>query len=224
MNKHITYLAVAAIAVTSVPFLSSCRIVKVKKNVETITRRLDLKDFNKIEVNGACDLEYTQGPYSVTVTMPKEIGENVITSVNDSLLKIEDDHHGSFSARNRKITVIVSAPDISLLRVNGAGDVDIKNIDTQVLYMESNGAGDIDIDDSKIANNTVTINGAGKVDMDKIQGETLTINVNGAGKVDVKGEYEHAFINLAGASFADISELKCNDMHTQSSGASKIEK
>ena len=50
MNKHITYLAVAAIAVTSVPFLSSCRIVKVKKNVETITRRLDLKDSNKIEV------------------------------------------------------------------------------------------------------------------------------------------------------------------------------
>ena len=95
MNKHITYLAVAAIAVTSVPFLSSCRIVKVKKNVETITRRLDLKDFNKIEVNGACDLEYTQGPYSVTVTMPKEIGKNVITSVNDSLLKIEDRCFGS---------------------------------------------------------------------------------------------------------------------------------
>ena len=219
MNMHLTYLAVAAIAVSSVPFLSSCRIVKVKKNVETITRRLDLKDFNKIEVNGACDLEYTQGPYSVTVTMPKEIGENVITGVNDSLLKIEDDHHGSFSARNRKITVIVSAPYISLLRVNGAGDVDIKNIDTPVLYMESN-----DIDDSKIANNTVTINGAGKVDMDKIQGGTLTINVNGAGKVDVKGEYEHAFINLAGASFADITELKCNDLHTQSSGASKINK
>ena len=203
MNKHITYLAVAAIAVSSVPFLSSCRIVKVKKNVETITRRLDLKDFNKI--------------------IPKEVEDNISVGVTDSLLKVEDTR-AKFTTRTRKITARISAPVLSLLRTSGAVNVDIKNIDVTNLYVESNGAGDIDITDSRINNGTITINGAGKLDSEKIQGETLTINVNGAGKVDVKGEYEHAFINLAGASFADISELKCNDMHTQSSGASKIEK
>lgn len=223
MNKHITYLAVAAIAVSSVPFLSSCRIVKVKKNVETITRRLDLKDFNKIEMNGAYDLEYTQGPYSVTLIIPKEVEDNISVGVTDSLLKVEDTR-AKFTTRTRKITARISAPVLSLLRTSGAVNVDIKNIDVTNLYVESNGAGDIDITDSRINNCTITINGAGKLDSEKIQGETLTINVNGAGKVDVKGEYEHAFINLAGASFADISELKCNDMHTQSSGASKIEK
>lgn len=223
MNKHITYLAVAAIAVSSVPFLSSCRIVKVKKNVETITRRLDLKDFNKIEMNGAYDLEYTQGPYSVTLIIPKEVEDNISVGVTDSLLKVEDTR-AKFTTRTRKITARISAPVLSLLRTSGAVNVDIKNIDVTNLYVESNGAGDIDITDSRINNGTITINGAGKLDSEKIQGETLTINVNGAGKVDVKGEYEHAFINLAGASFADISELKCNDMHTQSSGASKIEK
>lgn len=223
MNKHITYLAVAAIAVSSVPFLSSCRIVKVKKNVETITRRLDLKDFNKIEVNGACDLEYTQGPYSVTLIIPKEVEDNISVGVTDSLLKVEDTR-AKFTTRTRKITARISAPVLSLLRTSGAVNVDIKNIDVTNLYVESNGAGDIDITDSRINNGTITINGAGKLDSEKIQGETLTINVNGAGKVDVKGEYEHAFINLAGASFADITELKCADMHTTSSGASKIEK
>lgn len=223
MNKHITYLAVAAIAVSSVPFLSSCRIVKVKKNVETITRRLDLKDFNKIEMNGAYDLEYTQGPYSVTLIIPKEVEDNISVGVTDSLLKVEDTR-AKFNTRTRKVTARISAPDLSLLRTSGAVNVDIKNIDVTNLYVESNGAGDIDFTDSRITNGTITINGAGKLDSEKIQGETLTINVNGAGKVDVKGEYEHAFINLAGASFADISELKCNDMHTQSSGASKIEK
>lgn len=223
MNKHITYLAVAAIAVSSVPFLSSCRIVKVKKNVETITRRLDLKDFNKIEMNGAYDLEYTQGPYSVTLIIPKEVEDNISVGVTDSLLKVEDTR-AKFTTRTRKITARISAPVLSLLRTSGAVNVDINNIDVTNLYVESNGAGDIDITDSRINNGTITINGAGKLDSEKIQGETLTINVNGAGKVDVKGEYEHAFINLAGASFADISELKCNDMHTQSSGASKIEK
>lgn len=223
MNKHITYLAVAAIAVTSVPFLSSCRIVKVKKNVETITRRLDLKDFNKIEMNGAYDLEYTQGPYSVTLIIPKEVEDNISVGVTDSLLKVEDTR-AKFNTRTRKVTARITAPDLSLLRTSGAVNVDIKNIDVTNLYVESNGAGDIDFTDSRITNGTITINGAGKLDSEKIQGETLTINVNGAGKVDVKGEYEHAFINLAGASFADITELKCNDLHTQSSGASKIEK
>ena len=223
MNKHIAYLAVAAIAVTSVPFLSSCRIVKVKKNVETITRRLDLKDFNKIEMNGAYDLEYTQGPYSVTLIIPKEIEDNISVGVTDSLLKVEDTR-AKFNTRTRKVTARITAPDLSLLRTSGAVNVDIKNIDVTNLYVESNGAGDIDITDSRINNGTITINGAGKLDSEKIHGETLTINVNGAGKVDVKGEYEHAFINLAGASFADITELKCNDLHTQSSGASKIEK
>lgn len=223
MNKHIAYLAVAAMAVTSVPFLSSCRIVKVKKNVETITRRLDLKDFNKIEMNGAYDLEYTQGPYSVTLIIPKEIEDNISVGVTDSLLKVEDTR-AKFNTRTRKVTARITAPDLSLLRTSGAVNVDIKNIDVTNLYVESNGAGDIDITDSRINNGTITINGAGKLDSEKIHGETLTINVNGAGKVDVKGEYEHAFINLAGASFADITELKCNDLHTQSSGASKIEK
>lgn len=223
MNKHITYLAVAAIAVSSVPFLSSCRIVKVKKNVETITRRLDLKDFNKIEMNGAYDLEYTQGPYSVTLIIPKEVEDNISVGVTDSLLKVEDTR-AKFTTRTRKITARISAPVLSLLRTSGAVNVDIKNIDVTNLYVESNGAGDIDITDSRINNGTITINGAGKVDSEKIQGETLTINVNGAGKVDIDGEYEHAFINLAGASFADITELKCADMHTTSSGASKIEK
>jgi hypothetical protein len=223
MNKHITYLAVAAIAVSSVPFLSSCRIVKVKKNVETITRRLDLKDFNKIEMNGAYDLEYTQGPYSVTLIIPKEVEDNISVGVTDSLLKVEDTR-AKFNTRTRKVTARISAPDLSLLRTSGAVNVDIKNIDVTNLYVESNGAGDIDFTDSRITNGTITINGAGKLDSEKIQGETLTINVNGAGKVDVKGEYEHAFINLAGASFADITELKCADMHTTSSGASKIEK
>lgn len=223
MNKHITYLAVAAIAMTSVPFLSSCRIVKVKKNVETITRRLDIKDFNKIEMNGAYDLEYTQGPYSVTLIIPKEVEDNISVGVTDSLLKVEDTR-AKFTTRTRKITARISAPVLSLLRTSGAVNVDIKNIDVTNLYVESNGAGDIDITDSRINNGTITINGAGKLDSEKIHGETLTINVNGAGKVDVKGEYEHAFINLAGASFADITELKCNDLHTQSSGASKIEK
>lgn len=223
MNKHITYLAVAAIAVSSVPFLSSCRIVKVKKNVETITRRLDLKDFNKIEMNGAYDLEYTQGPYSVTLIIPKEVEDNISVGVTDSLLKVEDTR-AKFTTRTRKITTRISAPVLSLLRTSGAVNVDINNIDVTNLYVESNGAGDIDITDSRINNGTITINGAGKLDSEKIHGETLIINVNGAGKVDIDGEYEHAFINLAGASFADISELKCNDLHTQSSGASKIEK
>lgn len=223
MNKHITYLAVAAIAVSSVPFLSSCRIVKVKKNVETITRRLDLKDFNKIEMNGAYDLEYTQGPYSVTLIIPKEVEDNISIGVTDSLLKVEDPR-ARLNTRTRKITARISAPVLSLLRTSGAVNVDIKNIDVTNLYVESNGAGDIDITDSRINNGTITINGAGKLDSEKIHGENLIIYVNGAGKVDINGEYEHAFINLAGASFADITELKCADMHTTSSGASKIEK
>lgn len=224
MNKHITYMAVAAIALASAPGLSSCKIVKVKENVETITRQLDLKDYDKIEMNGAYDLEYTQGPYSVTLIIPKEVEDNISVGVTDSLLKVEDSRRGKFSSRTRKVTARISAPDLSLLRINGAGDVDIKNIDVTNLYVESNGAGDIDITDSRINNATITINGAGKVDSEKIQGETLTINVNGAGKVDIDGEYEHAFVNLAGASFADITGLKCNDLHTQSSGASKIKK
>lgn len=224
MKKYIAYLAVAAIAISCMPFLSSCRIVKAKKNVNMISSQLDLKDFNKIEMVGTFDLEFSQGPYAVTLIMPEEVGNNVVTNVTDSLLKIEDTLRGSLNWQNRKIMLRVSAPDLSLLRINGAADVDIKNIDIPELYIESNGAGDVDIEDSRIVRNTITLNGAGKVETEKLRGETLTVNVNGSGKVDFNGEYQHAYINLSGASFADITELKCTDIHTTTSGAAKIEK
>jgi hypothetical protein len=185
----------------------------------------DLKDFDKIEINGHADVNFTQSSvYEVTVRTQENVLDYLDYKVEGTTLVIETKDHRS--VRAEKYDLVIQAPALKRIEVNGAADFDIKSglVSEDDLRIEVNGAGDLTFNDIRCKDLTVEVNGAADAELTRIEVGKLKVEVNGAGDAEVSGHAAEASFAVNGAGGIDARGLKVDgEVRKHTSGLAKIQ-
>lgn len=196
----------------------------IKGEGPVITKSFDLKDFDRIVINGQADATFTQADtYEVTLRAQENVFDYVDYRVEGTtlILELKDKR----TVRSTDFDVTLKAPALKGLEINGAADFDIpsglKSDDD--LRIEVNGAGDLTFNAVRCNNLTIQANGAADVDLTDINVQRLKVDVNGAGDVIVEGEAADADLSVNGAGDIDASGLKvAGKVSKHAAGLAKI--
>ena len=116
----------------------------IKGEGPVITKSFDLKDFDRIVINGQADAVFTQSDtYEVTLRAQENVFDYVDYRVEGTtlILELKDKR----TVRSTDFDVTLKAPMLKGIEINGAADFDIpaglKSDDD--LKIEVNGAGDL---------------------------------------------------------------------------------
>ena len=197
----------------------------IKGEGAVIGKFLDFKDFDSIVINGHADVTFIQSSiYEVQVSTQENIFEWLDYKVDGTTLIIETKDHREIRAT--KYDLVIQAPELKKLTVNGASDfnIDALRMDGD-LDVEVNGAGDLDFDRITCNNFTVEVNGAADANLTSIDIlKSLTVKVNGAGDVDVTGNAMSASFEVNGAGDINAKGLKvAGEVSKHTSGLAKIQ-
>ncbi len=181
----------------------------IKGEGPVISKSFDLKDFDRIVINGQADAVFTQSDtYELTLRAQENVFDYVDYRVEGTtlILELKDKR----SVRSTEFEVTLKAPALKGLEINGAADFDIpaglKSDDD--LQIEVNGAGDLTFNGVRCNNLSIQANGAADVDLTAIDVQNLKVDVNGAGDVNVEGNAADANLSVNGAGDIDASGLK----------------
>lgn len=227
--KNIIYIAVATLMCTSCFHVNtnwSGGKNAVKGEGDVISKTFeDLKDFDKIEINGQADVNFTQSSvFEVTVRTQENVLDYLDYKVVGSTLVIETKDHRPVRAETYDL--VIQAPALKRIEVNGAADFDIPGGLTSGddLKIVVNGAGDLTFDSVRCADLTIEVNGAADLDLDDIEVAKLKVEVNGAGDAQISGSAAEADFEVNGAGGINASGLKvAGKVSKHASGLAKIQ-
>lgn len=115
---------------------------------------------------------------------------------------------------------MLKATNLQSLRVEGAGKVEIDDITTDFLFIESNGASDIK--GKGIADELdISISGASSLNLDNVISQKATVNAGGVCRVNIHVK-ENLVINSGGISQINYSGSPAN-VETRSGGFSRVQ-
>ncbi len=152
--------------------------------------------FKAVEFNGVGQVDVTAGQdQSVTLIASKNTLDQIVTEVEDGTLKIKWD-----SARDRhswlwrfvmpddhdrdKVTVKITAPQVTKVGVSGAAQVNARNIEGERVEFAVSGAAKIRAN-GKADKLTLSISGAGDADLDHLEVKDAVVSIAGVGKAQV---------------------------------------
>ena len=185
----------------------------------------DLKDFDKVEINGHADVTFTQTPgYEVTLSTQANVFDYLDYQVVGSTLVIETKDHRSIRAE--KYDLVIKAPALKRIEVNGAADFDIPDGLTSEddLKIIINGAGDLTFAAIRCKDLTVEVNGAADAELTGLEVGMLKVEVNGAGDAEISGHAAEASFAVNGAGGIDARGLKvAGEVSKRASGLAKIQ-
>jgi hypothetical protein len=138
--------------------------------------------FTSISTNGAFTIEVTcQKDQSLEVEGDDNILEYVTSDVSGNILRLDNTKHYSTS---EPVKFTISVPNLDGLSVNGAGHVEIKNLNNDKIEIDTNGAPNIVVS-GKTKVIDVGENGAGKIDALNLHASRGVVDTRGAGRVDL---------------------------------------
>ena len=184
----------------------------------------DLKDFDAIEINGQADVTFTQSAaYEVTLHTQENILDYVDYHLEGTTLVIQLKDRRT--ARVEKYDLVIQAPDLRKIEVNGAADLKMPaGLRTEGdLAVEVNGAGDLDFAGIRCNSLKMTANGAADITASALDVQSLKVEVNGAGDVNLDGQAGDASLSVNGAGDIDARNLKvAGKVSKHASGLAKI--
>ena len=184
----------------------------------------DLKDFDAIEINGQADVTFTQSAaYEVTLHTQENILDYVDYHLEGTTLVIQLKDHRT--ARAEKYDLVIQAPDLRKIEVNGAADLKMPaGLRTEGdLAVEVNGAGDLDFAGIRCNSLKMMANGAADITASALDVQSLKVEVNGAGDVNLDGQAGDASLSVNGAGDIDARNLKvAGKVSKHASGLAKI--
>lgn len=189
---------------------TSCRIKTIEEKGPKVTKEIDQKDFDKIQVSGSAEIVFEQDSvYSIKVSATEKDMKLLKISVEDSTLIITNNNNGKVQfGKSPKYKLYITSPDMKLLDIAGAGDFVAKNIVTTDFTANIKGAGDIDIQSITAENINIDIRGAGDVEANLKDCGDVVIDVKGAGDVELSGNARSLTKHISGAGDIDTDHLR----------------
>ena len=185
----------------------------------------DLKDFDKIVINGHSDVVFTQSPtYEVTLHTQENILDYIDYRVEGTTLILETKNKRTVRAERYDLTI--QAPALKGIEVNGAADFDIPNgmVTEDNFKIQVNGAGDLAFNAIRCNDISIQVNGASDVELTGIAVRNLKVEINGAGDATIGGSAAEASFSVNGAGGIDARDLKvAGEVSKHVSGLAKIQ-
>jgi len=160
----------------------SVRFAEISGSGKRELQKRSVAPFTSISTEGAFTIEVTcQKDQSLEVEGDDNVLQYVTAEVNGNVLRLKNTKNYSIS---EPVKFTISVPNLEGLSVNGAGHVEVKNLNNDKFEIDTNGAPNI-----IISGNTKVIdvgeNGAGKIDALKLHASRGVVDAKGAGRVDL---------------------------------------
>lgn len=193
---------------------------------KVVTRDLDLKDFQQININGAVRVEFTQDSlYSVQAYGNEKAIDAYSVKVSGGLLFVSyPEKNGKINKNTPSITLRIAAPLCKKVEVSGACEFVQQGVveQSESLTIEVNGAGDIDLSQMTVGDLKISVSGAGDVDLQDVK-STGDVDVSIVGAGDTKGSVEAKNISLTVKGAGDGKmQVCCNRLLVNCAGAGDI--
>lgn len=141
----------------------------------------DLEEFSRIVIKGAMDIEVEVGKnQSVEVFADRDYLSNVETYVRGDTLYLSQEGRRWHSV---DVDIEIQVRNLDSIRLEGAADIDVINIDSDNFELEIDGAGDVTLEGT-CGSLTIEINGAGDIDAEDLKCKSVDATINGAGDID----------------------------------------
>ena len=145
-------------------------------------QKRNVASFTSISAEGAFTIEVTcQKDLSLEVEGDDNVLEFVTTDVGSNILRLKNTKNYS---TNEPVKFRISVPNLEGLSVNGAGHIEIKNMNNDKFEIDTNGAPNI-----VVSGNTKVIdvgaNGAGKIDAHNLHASRGVVDSKGVSRIDL---------------------------------------
>jgi hypothetical protein len=189
-NKYLFPLATLLILSA---LLSACQIpfFNLQRGTgDIITETRDVAGFNKIRLDGAGRLLIKQGAAeSLVIEAEENVMDELTSEVNGDTLVLgfKDRPWWRSILPTRPIVYDLTVIDLNELTLNGAGDLEIQNLDTNSFE--------------------ITMNGAGQINVEELKADALIVHIAGTGTVAADGEANSQSISIDGAGNYQAGDL-----------------
>ena len=156
--------------------------------------------FTKGEMNGSLDLKLTvtAGEARYKLEGDKQRMGYVDIAIVEGVLIVKE-RPAHVAVMMGKVTVIVHAPRIEAVTLNGSGNAELRGNFGDALSLVVEGAGNVDVA-GEAATLQTTINGSGNIKAGDLQSENASVTINGSGRVELTVTRSlHATITGTGA-------------------------
>ena len=216
---------------------------RIKESKHYVKKEIKVGDFDKIVVNGSAGITYTQkaGKPKVNIHTSDNIAE--VLDIHEKGGTLYVSFKKGYSVSYTKLEINVSSANLHEATLNGSGDIDLGNLDTNgSLRIQLNGSGDIDgkavhcTDDTvSLAGSgdivfgsmdcrklTATVAGSGDVVLNAVKAASTQASVAGSGDLTLRGETVEARCSVAGSGDLNASGLKAKSVHASVAGSGDV--
>ncbi|GJL95976.1 MAG: hypothetical protein DHS20C05_23810 [Hyphococcus sp.] len=160
------------------------------KDKDTVTRTLDLKGFEKIDVAGVYDLDIRVGPdFSIELSGPDYEMSRVESSVEKGVLRL-DQREASRSEKKRwrnkrqGVDAVITLPNLTALEISGVVEGTAQGISTETFEVDISGVGEIELS-GECGELDANVSGVGDLDAEELKCRNVEIRLSGVGDASV---------------------------------------
>ena len=161
--------------------VAGCHVGGIMGNGHVVTDTRSISDFSEIEANGGFQIEWRNGPPSLSITTDENLLHYIGNENEDHRLRL---HSRGNLWSSHGIKVVVSSTTRTGARLTGAARLSAKQLSGNSFAIESTGATRIELDGA-VDELVTDMTGASKLDADSLQTKTAEISSTGASKAEV---------------------------------------
>jgi hypothetical protein len=162
-------------------FATGCHVGGIMGNGHIVTDTRPVTDFSEIEADGSFQIEWRNGPPSLSINTDQNLLPHITAEDIDHRLRL---HSRGNIWSSHGIKVAISSPVRSGAKLTGAARLTANQLSGHSFAIESNGAAKIHLDGA-VDDLVTDMTGASKLEAESLQTKTAEISSTGASKAEV---------------------------------------
>lgn len=207
---------------------SSCNIVRVNGEGDSVKEIFNLEQFSKVALNGSMDVNIIEGDRQrVEVIGQSNIIELLSQKVENGKWRIG--FRESIIGNYDDITVNITIPNIETVSISGSGSIDLDGFNSiGQLAAAVSGSGDLTLQNiGSVDQLAAKVSGSGQVRLKDLPNlNRVSLSISGSGKVIGEGKLgktEDLNINIGGSGKVEGYQISSANCNVSISGSGKCE-
>ena len=219
MARRISGLVMLTLAVAAAALLAGCGGVPTVGSGSPVSKQYDFKDFSRLEVGYAFDVQITRGDtYRVEVTVDDNLVDHLRVEQNGSTVRIALDNVLSLGGTTRRATIVM--PQLAALDLSGASRGDVSGFTAQKAFAAKiSGASTVTLSNVGASTTRLNLSGASKANGD-LKADRLDAIASGASQATLSGLSASGTLDASGASRFNLPTFNFGTVTVRLSGAS----
>ena len=191
-----------------------CRWVGIRGNGNIKTDDRTVNAFSEIDVGGAFEIEWQNGPPALQITTDENLLSYVKADVSGDTLQLRT--HDQIWPTH-EIKVVISSPTRTAARIRGAVRLTVNQLSGPKFALEASGASRVSLD-GKIDELLADMTGASQLEAGGLQTKTAEISTTGAGDAEI-AVAEKLKVAITGAGKVSYSGNPTVEKHITGAGS-----